>query len=162
MLASHKTYSIVYSSESCCSWEGGRDRKMTFLFTELTAVDAEWNPYPFNNNSTSVPFSSLDFSHILFNTDTGLKIGHFTCFSSSFPSELRRWCYLTQEWGFLWPCLTEAEIPRMITEHRQNNGWPHLLGGTEKWAPSPLLRNTALFPSKNVLHFYRIIVAVYK
>lgn len=40
MQASNETYSIVYSSESCCSWEWGSDGKMTFLFTELSAVDA--------------------------------------------------------------------------------------------------------------------------
>lgn len=51
----------------------------------------------------------------------------------------------------------------MITESTaQNNGWPRLLGGTEKWVPSSLLRDTGLFLSKNVLHVYKIIVAVYK
>lgn len=162
MLVFNKTYSIVYSSESCCSWEGGRDRKMTFLFTELSAVDAWWNLYPFNNNSSLVPFCSLDFSHLLYKMDTGSKTGHFTCFSSAFSSE-HRWCHLTQECGFQRPCLAQAEIPCVITESTaQNNGWPRLLGGTEKWVPSSLLRDTGLFLSKNVLHVYKIIVAVYK
>lgn len=60
-------------------------------------------------------------------------------------------------------CLALAEMPRVITESAAlNNGWPPSLGGTHKWAPSSLLRDTGLFLSKNVLRVYRAIVAVDK
>lgn len=60
-------------------------------------------------------------------------------------------------------CLAGAEIPCVITASTApNNGWPCSLGGTHQWAPSSLLRDTGLFLSKNVLHVYRVIVAVDK
>lgn len=67
---------------------------MTFLFTEISAVNAKWNLYPFNSNFTSVLFSLLNFSDFSFNIDVGKKLGHFlvddfTCFSSSFSSGLQ-------------------------------------------------------------------------
>ena len=60
-------------------------------------------------------------------------------------------------------CLAWAEIPRVITESAApNNGWPRSLGGTHKWAPSSLLRDTGLSLSKNALRVYKAIVAVDK
>lgn len=64
---------------------------MTFLFTELGAVDASWNLTPLNSNFTSVSFSLLNFSPFLFNADISTKMGHFLvdsflCLGSSFSS----------------------------------------------------------------------------